>query len=44
MTSQQISPCVDANTITYRDTTSSNNSARCLVGWDLHIGRGSWVG
>lgn len=30
--------------ITYRDITSGNNGAPCLVGYDLCTGRGSWVG
>jgi subtilase family serine protease len=32
------------NNITYRDITSGNNGAPCLVGFDLCTGRGSWVG
>ena len=35
---------VYANTITYRDITSGNNGAPCLVGLDLCAGRGSWTG
>jgi subtilase family serine protease len=31
-------------TITYRDITSGNNGAPCLVGYDLCSGRGSWIG
>ena len=30
--------------ITFRDITSGNNGASCLVGYDLCSGRGSWVG
>jgi subtilase family serine protease len=30
--------------ITYRDITSGNNGASCLVGYDLVTGRGSWLG
>ncbi len=30
--------------ITYRDITSGNNGASCLVGYDLVTGRGSWIG
>jgi subtilase family serine protease len=30
--------------ITYRDITSGNNGAACLVGFDLCSGRGSWIG
>ena len=30
--------------ITYRDITSGNNGAPCLVGFDLCSGRGSWTG
>jgi subtilase family serine protease len=32
------------NSITYRDITSGNNGASCLVGFDLCSGRGSWTG
>jgi len=32
------------SSITYRDITSGNNGASCLVGYDLCSGRGSWVG
>ena len=32
------------NNITYRDITSGNNGASCLVGLDLCSGRGSWTG
>jgi subtilase family serine protease len=35
---------VYANNITYRDITSGNNGAPCLVGFDLCSGRGSWTG
>ncbi len=35
---------VYANNITYRDITSGNNGAPCLVGYDLCTGRGSWTG
>ena len=35
---------VYGNSITYRDITSGNNGAPCLVGYDLCTGRGSWVG
>jgi len=31
------------NNITYRDITSGNNGASCLVGYDLCSGRGSWI-
>ncbi|HEY8987531.1 MAG TPA: S53 family peptidase [Candidatus Limnocylindrales bacterium] len=30
--------------ISYRDITSGNNGAPCLVGYDLCTGRGSWIG
>ena len=30
--------------ITFRDITQGNNGARCLVGFDLCTGRGSWTG
>jgi subtilase family serine protease len=30
--------------IAYRDVTSGNNGASCLVGYDLCTGRGSWTG
>lgn len=30
--------------ITYRDITSGNNGAACLVGFDLCSGQGSWTG
>jgi subtilase family serine protease len=33
---------VYGNAITYRDITSGNNGASCLVGYDLCSGRGSW--
>jgi subtilase family serine protease len=35
---------VYGNAITYRDITSGNNGASCLVGFDLCTGRGSWIG
>jgi subtilase family serine protease len=35
---------VYGNSITYRDITSGNNGAPCLVGFDLCSGRGSWIG
>jgi len=35
---------VYGNSINYRDITSGNNGASCLVGYDLVTGRGSWVG
>jgi subtilase family serine protease len=35
---------VYGSTINYRDITSGNNGAPCLVGFDLCTGRGSWVG
>jgi subtilase family serine protease len=35
---------VYGSSITYRDITSGNNGAPCLVGYDLSSGRGSWVG
>jgi subtilase family serine protease len=35
---------VYGGSITYRDITSGNNGAPCLVGFDLCTGRGSWVG
>ncbi len=35
---------VYGNSITYRDITSGNNGAPCLVGFDLCSGRGSWLG
>ncbi len=35
---------VYGNSITYRDITSGNNGAPCLVGFDLCTGRGSWTG
>jgi subtilase family serine protease len=35
---------VYGNNITFRDITSGNNGASCLVGFDLCSGRGSWVG
>jgi subtilase family serine protease len=35
---------VYGNNITYRDITSGNNGAPCLVGFDLCSGRGSWTG
>lgn len=35
---------VYGNNIAYRDITSGNNGASCLVGFDLVTGRGSWTG
>jgi subtilase family serine protease len=35
---------VYGNSITFRDITSGNNGASCLVGFDLCSGRGSWTG
>ncbi len=35
---------VYGNGITYRDITSGNNGAACLVGFDLCSGQGSWTG
>jgi subtilase family serine protease len=35
---------VYGNNITYRDITSGDNGASCLVGFDLCSGRGSWTG
>lgn len=35
---------VYANNVAYRDITSGNNGASCLVGFDLCTGRGSWTG
>jgi subtilase family serine protease len=35
---------VYGTSITYRDITSGNNGANCLVGYDLCSGRGSWTG
>ena len=35
---------VYGNNVTYRDITSGNNGASCLVGYDLVTGRGSWTG
>ncbi len=35
---------VYGNNITFRDITSGNNGAPCLVGYDLVTGRGSWTG
>lgn len=35
---------VYGNNITFRDITSGNNGAACLVGFDLCSGRGSWTG
>jgi subtilase family serine protease len=35
---------VYGNNITFRDITSGNNGAPCLVGFDLCTGRGSWIG
>jgi subtilase family serine protease len=38
------SAAVYGNGITFRDITSGNNGASCLVGYDLCSGRGSWTG
>ena len=35
---------VYGNNIAYRDITSGNNGASCLIGFDLCSGRGSWTG
>lgn len=35
---------VYGNNINFRDITSGNNGAPCLIGYDLCTGRGSWVG
>jgi len=35
---------VYGSNITFRDITSGNNGAPCLVGFDLCTGRGSWIG
>ena len=35
---------VYGNNISFRDITSGNNGAPCLVGYDLCTGRGSWTG
>ena len=35
---------VYGGSIAYRDITSGNNGAPCLVGFDLCSGRGSWIG
>ncbi|HEY6960154.1 MAG TPA: S53 family peptidase [Candidatus Limnocylindria bacterium] len=35
---------VYGRSISYRDITSGNNGAPCLVGYDLCTGRGSWTG
>src|SRR6266545_1788512 len=35
---------VYGSAISYRDITSGNNGASCLVGFDLVTGRGSWTG
>ncbi len=35
---------VYGSNISYRDITSGNNGAACLVGFDLVTGRGSWIG
>jgi subtilase family serine protease len=35
---------VYGSSIVYRDITSGNNGAPCLVGFDLCTGRGSWTG
>ena len=34
---------VYGSSINYRDITSGNNGASCLVGYDLVTGRGSWT-
>ncbi len=33
-----------SSTITYRDVTGGGNGARCLAGYNLCAGRGSWIG
>jgi subtilase family serine protease len=35
---------VYGNNIAFRDITSGNNGASCLIGYDLCSGRGSWTG
>jgi subtilase family serine protease len=35
---------VYGNSIAFRDITSGNNGAACLVGYDLCAGRGTWTG
>jgi hypothetical protein len=35
---------VYGSSITFRDITSGNNGASCLLGYDLCSGRGSWLG
>jgi subtilase family serine protease len=35
---------VYGSSIAYRDITSGNNGASCLIGYDLCTGRGSWTG
>lgn len=35
---------VYGNSIAYRDITSGNNGAPCLLGFDLCTGRVSWIG
>jgi hypothetical protein len=35
---------VYGNGIAFRDITSGNNGAPCVVGFDLCTGRGSWTG
>ncbi len=32
------------SSINYRDITSGNNGAACVIGYDLCTGRGSWIG
>jgi len=32
------------SSISYRDITSGNNGAACMVGFDLCSGLGSWIG
>ncbi|HEX8862693.1 MAG TPA: hypothetical protein VGC06_27100 [Actinomycetes bacterium] len=34
---------VDGNNIAFRDITSGNNGAPCLVDYELVTGRGSWT-
>jgi len=38
------SALVYGSSISFRDITSGNNGAPCLVGFDLCTGRGSWIG
>jgi subtilase family serine protease len=35
---------VYGSSLTFRDITVGNNGAKCLVGYDLCSGRGSWIG